>query len=198
MISHDVHPDSKAGKKVSNRMSIVKTVVLGDSEVGKTSFTTRWTQGTFPNPESLKTTIGASFDTKKVELTDGRMVTISCWDFGGQKRFIEALKGMVKGAKLGVLFFDASHLPSLDSLYNYWIPLLEKEGGFDFSSGDGKRFILVANKIDLLSGQFDSICEEMENFCAKYGTEQAMISAKTGVGIEKLDMIFEGMLEEFS
>ncbi len=172
-------------------MPILKTVVLGDSEVGKTSFTKRWTQGTFPDPELLKTTVGASFDTLKTTLPNGIDVTLSVWDFGGQKRFIEALKSMVIGAKVGLFFFDASYLPSLDSLYNYWIPLAEEQGSFDFSKGDGDKFILVANKIDLLGGDFSPVEDEMNRFAEKFGTETALISSKTGVGIEQLDFKFK-------
>jgi len=172
-------------------MAIIKAVVLGDSEVGKTSFTTRWTQGTFPNPEMLKTTVGASFDTLKTTLPSGQDVTLSVWDFGGQRRFIDALKSMIVGAKVGLFFFDASHLTSLDSLYNYWVPLAQEQGKFDFMGNDGKRFLLVGNKIDLLGDNFDSVCKEMESFTKRFGIEGTLISAKTGVGIEQLDFKFK-------
>jgi small GTP-binding protein len=177
-------------------MTIVKVVILGDSEVGKTSFTTRWTQGTFPDPSKLKTTVGASFDTKKVTLNNGADVTLSVWDFGGQKRFIETLKSMIRGTKVGVLFFDASHIASLDSIYNYWIPIVEEHGGFDFKAGDGNRFLLVANKIDLLRGSFDSVQHEMDVFSGRFGIPATMISAKTGIGIEQMDYMFNEILEK--
>ena len=87
-------------------MAIIKVVVLGDTECGKTSFTQRYVTGNFPDPAFLRTTIGASFDTKKVVLPSGRDLTLSIWDFGGQQRFIEQLKGMIRGARAGLLFFD--------------------------------------------------------------------------------------------
>ncbi|MBD3406104.1 MAG: GTP-binding protein [Candidatus Lokiarchaeota archaeon] len=176
-------------------LAIIKVAVLGDSEVGKTSFTERWTKGTFPDPALLKTTVGVSFDTIRTELSNGESVTLSVWDFGGQKRFIETLKQMVDGAKAGVLFFDASYLPSLDSVYNYWVPLIQDHGGWDFSGGDGWRFILVGNKIDLLGDDFSKVEEEMNAFCDKYDTGHALISAKTGVGMEQLDMKFRDVIE---
>jgi small GTP-binding protein len=176
-------------------MKIIKAVVLGDSEVGKTSFTQRWTQGTFPDPSLLKTTVGASFDTKKTTLNNGECVTLSVWDFGGQKRFIEQLKGMIRGAKIGLFFFDASHLQSLDNLYNYWIPTTEENGNFNFSNGDGERFLLVGNKIDLLNEPFDQVVDEMTRFCKKFGTKPLLISAKTGVGLEHLDCEFRELCE---
>ncbi len=176
-------------------MAIIKAVVLGDTECGKTSFTTRWTQGTFPDPSMLKTTVGASFDTLKTTLPSGRDVTLSVWDFGGQRRFIEALKGMIRGAKVGLFFFDASHLPTLDNLYNYWIPTAQEYGNFDFNGSDRDKFILVANKIDLISSDFTALETEMERFCTKFGMQCAMISAKTGVGIEQLDYKFKEIVD---
>jgi small GTP-binding protein len=175
-------------------VTVVKVVVLGDSEVGKTSFTTRWTQGTFPDPARLRTTVGASFDTKTIRLENDQIVTLSLWDFGGQRRFIETLKQMVRGCRAGLFFFDASHLESLDSLWNYWIPLAEENGNFNFSEGDGDRFLLVGNKIDLIRGGFDEVEKEMNRFCNRFGTDSTLLSAKTGVGIESLDYKFTKLL----
>jgi len=182
---------------VKNKLAIIKAVILGDSEAGKTSFTTRWTKGSFPDPDSLRTTIGASFDTKRMTLDNGNEVTLSLWDFGGQKRFIDTLKGMIRGAKVGLLFFDVSYLQSLDNLYTSWIPMIEENGGFDFSSGDGKRFLLVGNKIDLINEPFDRIEREMDHFCVKYGIGSTLISAKTGLGLDQLDMKFKNLCERF-
>jgi GTPase SAR1 family protein len=175
---------------------ILKAVILGDSEVGKTSFSKRWTQGTFPNPELLRTTVGASFDTLRTTLPNGEEATLSVWDFGGQKRFIETLKTMIMGAKLGLFFFDASHLQSLDNLYNYWIPLAQQHGNFDFSKGDGDKFLTVANKIDLLGGDFSKLEEEMERISDRFGMRCVMLSAKTGVGMEHLDYEFRQLCQK--
>jgi small GTP-binding protein len=180
---------------VVSQVTVIKAIVLGDSEVGKTSFTTRWTQGTFPDPAKLRTTVGASFDTKTVCLNNDQTVTLSLWDFGGQRRFIETLKQMVRGSKAGLLFFDASHLQSLDSLWNYWVPLAEENGNFNFSKGDGDKFLLVGNKIDLIHGNFDEVEKEMVRFCSRFGTDSTLLSAKTGVGIESLDFKFKQLLE---
>ncbi|TFH04161.1 MAG: GTP-binding protein [Candidatus Thorarchaeota archaeon] len=177
-------------------MAIIKGVVLGDSEVGKTSFTSRWTQGSFPNPEMLKTTVGAAFDTKKITLPSGTDITLSLWDFGGQRRFIEALKSMIIGAKVGLFFFDTTHLASLDSLYNYWVSLAQQHGNFDFMGADSDRFILVGNKIDLLGNDFEKVNSEMAFFTKRFGIETALISAKTGLGIEQLDFKFKEMCEK--
>jgi small GTP-binding protein len=178
-------------------MAIVKVVVLGDTEVGKTSFTSRWTRGTFPDPSVLKTTVGASFDTMTIKTPSERECVLSIWDFGGQERFIETLKTMIRGARVGLFFFDVTLMASLENLYNYWVPTAVKNGPFDFAKGDGKRFILVGNKIDLRASSLGAVEEEMDAFCKKFGTDSAIISAKTGVGIQQLDLKFREIVDRY-
>lgn len=179
-------------------VTILKAVVLGETECGKTSFTTRWTTGSFPDPSLLKTTVGASFDTKKVRVSDGRDITLSLWDFGGQMRFIETLQGMIRGAKVGLFFFDVSKMSTLDSVFGYWIPMVEANSTLKFSKGDGERFILVGNKIDLLQASFDRIESEMNRLASPLKMETQLISAKTGIGIESLDFKFMKNIEKFA
>jgi small GTP-binding protein len=179
-------------------MGIIKVVVLGDTEVGKTSFTSRWTRGTFPDPSLLKTTVGASFDTMKVTTPAGGECVLSIWDFGGQERFIETLKSMIRGAKVGLFFFDVSRMSTLENLYNYWVPTAEKNGPFNFGNGDGGRFILVGNKIDLRPSTLHEVEKEMDDFCKRFGTHSALISAKTGVGMQQLDLKFREVLDAVS
>ncbi len=178
-------------------MAIMKVVVLGETEVGKTSFTSRWTTGSFPDPARLRTTVGASFDTKTVKLSNGNSVTLSIWDFGGQQRFIESLKAMVRGAKIGLLFFDVSMLSTLDAIFGYWIPLIEENSNLRLREGDGERFILVGNKIDLIEKPFDHIEQEMKRLAEPYGMSTQLISAKTGLGIETLDFKFMELVEKY-
>ena len=179
-------------------MGIIKVVVLGDTEVGKTSFTSRWTRGTFPDPSLLRTTVGASFDTVKIRTPNRGECVLSIWDFGGQERFIETLKGMIRGAKIGLFFFDVTRMSSLENLYRYWVSTAEKYGPFNLAKGDGKRFILVGNKIDLTPGSLHEIEREMGEFCSKFGTYSALVSAKTGIGMQQLDLHFREIVDSVS
>ncbi len=177
---------------------ILKAVILGDTECGKTSFATRYTTGNFPDPSYLRTTIGASFDAKNVTTQNGSQVTLSLWDFGGQMRFIEHLKTMIRGAGVGLLFFDVSRLQTLDSLENYWIPAIEQNSKLNLKDGDGERFLLVANKVDLINSErIDFIAGEVAHFLQTYHLETHFISAKTGLGIENLDRNFMEIVERF-
>ena len=179
-------------------MAIIKVVVLGDTECGKTSFTQRYVTGNFPDPAFLRTTIGASFDTKKVVLPSGRNATLSIWDFGGQQRFIEHLKAMIRGARAGLLFFDVSKLATMDSIEGYWIPAIEENSDLRLKEGDGARFILVGNKLDLLNEErIDVVVDEMKYLMDTYGFRTRLLSARTGVGLGALHGDFMQVLDEF-
>jgi len=180
-------------------MKILKAVILGDTECGKTSFTQRYTTGNFPDPNFLRTTIGASFDTKRVTTSNGKDVTLSIWDFGGQLRFIEQLKSMIRGASVGLLFFDVTRLQTLDSLEGYWIPAVEENSTLKLQNGDGPRFMIVANKVDLLNeDRYDFIADEMRYVMKKYDMGGQMISARTGIGLDRLDEGFLAIVDRYT
>lgn len=180
-------------------MKILKAVVLGDTECGKTSFTQRYTTGNFPDPNFLRTTIGASFDTKKIVTPSGLDVTLSIWDFGGQLRFIDQMKSMIRGATVGLLFFDVTRLQTLDSLEGYWIPAIEDNSKLKLLEGDGPRFMIVANKVDMLEeDRYDFIQDEMRYVMQKYDMGGQMISARTGIGIDRLDEGFMAVVDHFT
>ncbi len=180
-------------------MKILKAVVLGDTECGKTSFTQRYTTGNFPDPNFLRTTIGASFDTKHVTTPSGKDVVLSIWDFGGQLRFIEQMKAMIRGASVGLLFFDVTRMQTLDNLEGYWIPAIEENSNLRLNNGDGSRFMLVANKVDLLDeARFDFVSNEMRYLIEKYNMVGQMISARTGIGFDQLDEGFISIVDRYA
>lgn len=180
-------------------MKILKAVILGDTECGKTSFTTRYTTGNFPDPNFLRTTIGASFDTKKITTASGKDVTLSIWDFGGQLRFIDQMKSMIRGAALGLLFFDVTRMQTLDNIEGYWIPAVEENSNLKLQDGDGPRFMIVANKVDLLDEErFDFVYNEMRFVMEKYQMGGQLISARTGIGLDRLDEGFMAIIDRFT
>ena len=63
---------------------VLKVVIAGDGNVGKTSLIRRYCEGKFE--QSRVATIGVDFQTKLVELTGGP-VKLSIWDMAGQERF---------------------------------------------------------------------------------------------------------------
>jgi GTPase SAR1 family protein len=108
------------------------------------------------------------------------------------------MKSMIRGARVGLLFFDCSRLQTLDNLVGYWIPAIEENSDLRFSGDAGQRFIMVANKIDLLdSERIDFIVEEMEVVAEPHGIPTHLLSAKTGVGLSSLERKFLDIVDKF-
>ncbi|XP_073444076.1 ras-related protein Rab-37 isoform X10 [Dendrobates tinctorius] len=62
-----------------------KTILVGDSSVGKTSLLVQFDQGKFL-PGSFTSTVGIGF-TNKMVTVDGMNVKLQIWDTAGQERF---------------------------------------------------------------------------------------------------------------
>lgn len=97
-----------------------KITIIGDSAIGKTSLLYRLINKSFKNTVS---TIGASFFTYNY-YHDDHKITLQLWDTAGQERYRSLIPMYVRNSQ-GILYtFDLSNIDSLDSLLNYWIPLI--------------------------------------------------------------------------
>jgi len=117
---------------------VLKVVLGGDGQVGKTSLIQRYCTGRFD--PLRKITIGVDFHLYDIQIdqTPARLVV---WDMGGQERFAFARRAFYRGTQAVGLVFDASNRTSFQNL-THWrretreylkdVPLL-----------------LLANKIDL-------------------------------------------------
>eukprot|EP00899_Mesostigma_viride_P009206 jgi/Mesvir1/18287/Mv24094-RA.1 len=65
-----------------------------------------------------KTTIGADFKTKDVQVDD-RLVTMQIWDTAGQERFQSLGLAFYRGADCCVLVYDVNNAKSFDNLDNW-------------------------------------------------------------------------------
>lgn len=118
---------------------LLKVIILGDSNVGKTCLMNQYVKRTFD--DRYKATIGADFMTKEVEV-DGTLVTLQIWDTAGQERFQSLGSAFYRGADACVLVFD---LTSVDSFTH----LTQWHDEFIIQAGPNKEFVLIGNKSDL-------------------------------------------------
>jgi len=117
---------------------LLKTLVLGDSGVGKSSLMRQFVENKFD--ARYKATIGADFLTKEFEL-EGTMVTLQIWDTAGQERFQSLGSAYYRGADACMLVFDLTHADSFSHLGSW------KEE-FIIQAGEGHAFVLIGNKND--------------------------------------------------
>jgi small GTP-binding protein len=90
-----------------------KILILGDSNVGKTSMMMRYTTNTFST--SYKATIGADFLTKTI-LLDDKKITLQCWDTAGKERFQSLGTSFYRGTDGALFVYDVTNPSSLKHL----------------------------------------------------------------------------------
>jgi Ras-related protein Rab-7A len=73
----------------SSERIVLKIIVLGASNVGKTSMMKRYVTDKFTG--NRRATIGADFMTKKVKIEDTEIL-LQIWDTAGQERFHQGIQ----------------------------------------------------------------------------------------------------------
>ena len=117
---------------------VLKVVVAGNGNVGKTSLIRRFCEGKFE--EVRVATIGVDFQTQIVDLA-GKTVKLSIWDMAGQDRFQIIRAGFYRGSRASALVYDVTEPESLENLVRWRDEILDVV--------DDQPFVVVGNKIDL-------------------------------------------------
>ena len=117
---------------------LLKVVLGGDAQVGKTSLIQRYCTGRF-DPHR-KMTIGVDFHLYDVRV-DQMPTRLVVWDMGGQERFAFARRAFYGGTQAVGLVFDASNRTSFYNLTRWWCEAREFLPDVPV--------LLLANKIDL-------------------------------------------------
>ncbi|KAG8003023.1 Ras-related protein Rab-7L1 [Nibea albiflora] len=123
---------------------LLKILVVGDGNVGKSSFVHRYVNGQFNN--AYKMTVGVDFSVKVLHWSDKEKVRLQLWDIAGQERFISMTRIYYKGALGCVVMFDVTSSASLLSCRR-WKQDLDNKAMLP--NGDSIPCILLANKCDL-------------------------------------------------
>ena len=159
----------------------LKILIIGDSNVGKTSILLQYTSNFFQ--ETHIATIGVEFKLKEIML-DNIEYKLNIWDTAGQERFKAITKSFFKAADGIVFVYDVTNKPSFENIKN-WIKDAESKAN-DF------KIIIVGNKIDLNDSREVSF-EEGKNLAKKKNCPFFESSAKDKINI---DEIFITLLEE--
>ncbi|XP_025091104.1 ras-related protein Rab-20-like [Pomacea canaliculata] len=97
----------------------IKLILLGDSNVGKTSLVTRYTQDHFTGCTDV--TIGSAFS-----LREWNNCTIAIWDTAGSEMFNSIPTFHCRGAGAAILAFDINSIKSFDDLSRRFEPMLKE------------------------------------------------------------------------
>ncbi|XP_039595466.1 ras-related protein Rab-37-like isoform X1 [Polypterus senegalus] len=151
-----------------------KTILVGDSGVGKTSLLVQFDQGKFI-PGSFSATVGIGF-TNKVVTVDSVKVKLQIWDTAGQERFRSVTHAYYRDAQALLLLYDITSKTSFDNI-RAWLTEIHEYAQQDVV------IMLLGNKSDMCSERVIKQ-EEGERLAKEYGVPFMETSAKTGVNVE--------------
>lgn len=157
---------------MSTSVPLLKIVVAGDGNVGKTSLIRQYCEGRFE--QSRVATIGVDFQTKTVAIK-GQPVKLSIWDMAGQIHFQSVRTGLYRGSRTAALVHDVTDPNSLANLPGWYEEIL--------AVVSNQRFLVVGNKIDL---QPDYDTTNAKKFAASIKAPYLTTSANTGEGVQKM------------
>ena len=149
-------------------------LIIGDSQVGKTSILRRFAQEKF-NADYLAT-IGVDFYVKDVIINE-RKIHVKMWDTAGQERYRTITQGFFRNGQGLIIVYDISSQESFDNL-KYWIESIHNNA-IDSKNIPG---IILGNKIDLAERVVDK--KKAEDYAKSSNYEYFEVSAKTGEGID--------------
>ena len=163
----------------------LKILIIGDSQVGKTSLLLKYVDNIFP--EEHIGTIGVEYKDKYIT-RDNYNIRLQLWDTAGQERFNSITKNIYRGAN-GVLFvYDITSRQSFNSVKK-WIK--DTQSIDEYIKG-----IILGNKIDLEDKRVVGT-DELEEFGKEMQMKVMEISAKTNKNVnECFDLLVDELLDK--
>jgi len=156
----------------SEPAATAKLVLLGDTQVGKSSTVIRFVKNEFD--QYRYPTIGATFLTQSVHLHD-YIVKFEIWDTAGQEKYRSLAPLYYRGANAALIVYDITNKDSFEHAKNWAEEVREREGSHVVIG-------LAGNKVDL-EGRRMVEKSEADAFSRKAGFVFRETSAKTGEGI---------------
>ena len=174
----------------------LKILLIGDSQVGKTSLLLKYTEHVFP--EEHIATIGVEYKDKFI-IKDNYNIRLQIWDTAGQERFHSITKNIYRNANGVAFIYDITNKESFNNIKN-WIKDLQ-------NVGNDIKGVILGNKIDLEKDR-DVKKEEIEELSKKYEMPFLETSAKENINVNEgfdlmINELFKGksenqIIEQFS
>lgn len=118
---------------------IFKIILIGDSGVGKSNITSRFSHDTFD--EEAIATIGVEFSSR-ISTINSTPIKAQLWDTAGQERYRSITTAYYRGAVGIIIVYDITNKKSFDNI-GKWIEEIKQYGT------DNPIILILGNKIDL-------------------------------------------------
>ena len=143
-------------------------LLVGNSEVGKTSINVRFADSKFT--PAYTPSLGVDFKIKTIEM-EGKTIKLQVWDTSGQESFQSITAAYFRGAHGFLLIYDVGSLESFKAITDKWLPQIKEYGVPE------AKILLVGNKQDSTTRQVSA--EEGAALAASLGMEFLEASPKT-------------------
>ncbi len=163
---------------------LCKTVVVGDTGVGKSSLILRYSDSVFTT--SHIATVGVDFKIRTVDM-DGVRVKTQLWDTAGQERFHAIVASYYRGAHAIILVYDVNDIPSFDHL---WVWLAEVR----LHASPHAVVLVVGNKRDSPDQKLAVPENKAREWATSNGCEFIMTSARNNSNV---DEAFDSLVHQF-
>ena len=131
---------------------VFKTIIVGDSGVGKTKITLRYIDNKFQ--VDTQSTIGVEFASKQLEIRNQR-VKLQIWDTAGTERYKAVTTVYFQGARGALVVFDITSRSSFENIES-WLKDIKRTACRDV------KLMLIGNKSDMNEERAVSIEEIKE------------------------------------
>jgi small GTP-binding protein len=153
-----------------------RVVMIGDSDVGKTSILNQLVTHTFKAEEPQ--TIAANYQVY-IDEVDGVSIEVQVWDTAGQERYRSLGPIYYRNASGAVLVYDVANRRTFENLPDWLLAFTEV-------AGPNSPVTVVANKIDLPEAAQQVPAAEGRQWATSKSCEFSLTSAKTGAGVKEL------------
>ena len=163
----------------------IKTVLIGDSGVGKTCIVNMYLNKNFNI--NINTTIGAAFNRKDIsdKIKNNKYNTtylLEIWDTAGQERYNSLLPMYYRGCHSIIMVYDITCLKSFEKLKKYFS---------EIKISNDVQLIVVGNKLD--NDEFREVkFDDVKEYCKLNNCVFFEVSAKEN---KNIDNIFDTIIE---
>jgi small GTP-binding protein len=157
----------------------LKYVLLGDTNVGKSSLANRFTKQSYI--ASAHQTLGVDYSVRSIDVHN-QQVRIHIWDIAGLLRFRPIARLYFNTATVILLVYDIGNRSSFQAIQDNWLPSI--------ASGE-QKLILVGNKADM---QRVVSIEEGKCLACTLNIDFYEVSAKSADGVEQLFLTTAGCI----
>ncbi|CAL5978718.1 Rab1a [Hexamita inflata] len=160
---------------------LFKILIIGDSNVGKSSILVRFTDGTFS--DKFTTTIGVDYKIRSISIPVDdatKIIKLHIWDTAGQEKFKTITRTYFRGAQGIMIVYDVTNRESFMSVKN-WLADIATNGNMEVPK------ILVGSKCDL---EKVVSTEEAKSFAEELNMSFVETSALQNTNIEQAFEVF--------